>query len=148
ITSFVNVFFYDLTSKGAMEPITDIEARIENEQTLGAAKIEDFGWKDLMDTYTCTECGRCQDACPAWLTDKPLSPKKLILDLQEHFLEVAPVTLAHQNKKGLLQQLATMGLGGAEQDAGHQAEELPLVGGWIMEETLWSCTTCRACMEA
>src|SRR5919201_6746980 len=64
-TSFLNVFFYDLTPKGAMEPITDIEQRIENEQTLGAAKIEDFGWKDLMDTYTCTECGRCQDACPA-----------------------------------------------------------------------------------
>jgi Fe-S oxidoreductase len=144
----LNVFFYDLTPKGAMEPITDIEQRIENEQTLGVATISDLGWKDLMDTYTCTECGRCQDACPAWLTDKPLSPKKLILDLQEHFLEVAPHELANRDKLSPLQMLATRNLGGAEEDAGAQAEALPLVGGWIMEETLWSCTTCRACMEA
>jgi Fe-S oxidoreductase len=147
-TAPLNVFFYDLTPKGAMEPITDIEERIENEKTLGAATISDLGWKDLMDTYTCTECGRCQDACPAWLTDKPLSPKKLILDLQEHFLEVAPVEMGKRDKLGPLQMLATRQIGGAEQDAGVQAEELPMVGGWVMEETLWSCTTCRACMEA
>jgi Fe-S oxidoreductase len=143
-----NVLFYDLTPKGAMEPITDIEQRIENEQTLGAAAISDLGWKDLMDTYTCTECGRCQDACPAWQTDKPLSPKKLVLDLQEHFLEVGPHELAGKDKLGPLQRLATFNLGGAEEDAGAQADAVPLVGGWIMEETLWSCTTCRACMEA
>ncbi|HEX8230736.1 MAG TPA: (Fe-S)-binding protein [Chloroflexia bacterium] len=148
LTSILNVFFYDLTPKGAMKPITDIEERIENEKTLGVASIQDLGWKDLMDTVTCTECGRCQDACPAWLTDKPLSPKKLILDLQEHFLEVAPVQLGKVEKKGPLQMLAMGKLGGAEQNPGHQAEELPLVGGWIMDETLWSCTTCRACMEA
>jgi Fe-S oxidoreductase len=148
ITSFLNVFFTDTTPKGAMKPIEDIEGRIEREETLGVAAIQDLGWKDLMDTYTCTECGRCQDVCPAWATDKPLSPKKLILDLQEHFLEVAPAALGKVEKRGPLQQLALMRLGGAEQDATHQAEELPLVGGWIMDETLWSCTTCRACMEA
>ena len=148
LTSFLNVFFSDTTPKGAMKPIPDIEGRIEREETLGVAAIQDLGWKDLMDTYTCTECGRCQDACPAWLTDKPLSPKKLILDLQEHFLEVAPTAMAKTEKRGPLQQLALMRLGGAEQDVTHEAEELPLVGGWIMDETLWSCTTCRACMEA
>ena len=147
-TSPLNVFFYNLNPKGAMTPIKDIEERIENEKTLGVAAIEDLGWKDLMDSYTCTECGRCQDACPAWLTDKPLSPKKLILDLQEHFLEFAPLTMAAKEQKGPLQMLATRNLGGAEQDAGHKADDLPLVGGWIMDETLWSCTTCRACMEA
>ena len=144
----LNVFFYDLTPKGAMKPITDIEQRIENEETLGVAAIGDLGWKDLMDTFTCTECGRCQDACPAWLTDKPLSPKKLILDLQEHFLEVGPQDLAKRDKLSPLQMLATRNLGGAEQHAGAEADAQPLVGGWIMEETLWSCTTCRACMEA
>jgi Fe-S oxidoreductase/nitrate reductase gamma subunit len=150
-TSPLNVFFYDLTPRGAMEPITDIEERIEKEQTLGAARIEDFGWKDLMDTYTCTECGRCQDACPAWLSDKPLSPKKLVLDLQEHFLEVAPLDLKKRGNLGPLQRLATMQLGGAagaEAEAPPEAAQIPLVGGWIMDETLWSCTTCRACMEA
>jgi len=148
VTSFLNVFFSDTTPKGAMKPIEDIEGRIEREETLGVAAIRDLGWKDLMDTYTCTECGRCQDACPAWQTDKPLSPKKLILDLQEHFLEVAPATMSKIEKRGPLQQLALMRLGGAEQDVTHEAEELPMVGGWIMDETLWSCTTCRACMEA
>lgn len=148
VTAFLNVFFYDLRPKGAMKLIENIEERIENEETLGVASIKDMGWKDLMDTVTCTECGRCQDACPAWLTDKPLSPKKLILDLQEHFLESAPLELAKIEKKGPLQMLAAGKLGGSEQNAGIEAEELPLVGGWIMDETLWSCTTCRACMEA
>ena len=148
VTSFLNVLFYDLTPKGAMKPITDIEARIENEQTLGAAKIEDFGWKDLLDTVTCTECGRCQDVCPAWATDKPLSPKKLILDMQEHFLEVARFDLAKRESKSLLQQLATVGMGAIGNATAHEAADVPLVGGWIMDETLWSCTTCRACMEA
>jgi Fe-S oxidoreductase len=148
ITSAFNVFFYDLTPKGAMEPITDIEGRIEREETLGAARIQDFGWKDLMDTYTCTECGRCQDACPAWLTDKPLSPKKLILDMQEHFLDVSGHDIAHLPSRTPLQQLATVGVGTKGNGVAHALEEMPLVGGWIMEETLWSCTTCRACMEA
>jgi Fe-S oxidoreductase len=148
-TAPLNVLFSDLTPKGAIKTVDDIEGRIEREETLGVAKLHDLGWKDLMDTYTCTECGRCQDACPAWQTDKPLSPKKLILDMQEHFLEVGPLQLAHKEKKGPLQQLATMRAGGAEQEPGHGVvEEIPMVGGWIMDETLWSCTTCRACMEA
>lgn len=157
-TAPLNVFFYDLTPKGAMEPITDIEERIENEQTLGAASLADFGWKDLMDTYTCTECGRCQDACPAWLTDKPLSPKKLILDMQEYFLESAQHELSKKDKLGPLQLLAAGKSPFGMSDGGTSTatttatatavEEIPLVGGWVMEETLWSCTTCRACMEA
>ncbi|MGA7730177.1 MAG: (Fe-S)-binding protein [Chloroflexia bacterium] len=157
-TSPLNVLFYDLTPKGAMEPITDIEDRIEKEQTLGAATLSDFGWKDLMDTYTCTECGRCQDACPAWLTDKPLSPKKLVLDMQEYFMESAAHELGKRDDLGPLQMLAagkspfrTMDDGRKTMDDGRTAtavEEIPLVGGWVMEETLWSCTTCRACMEA
>ena len=66
-----------------------------------------------MDTYTCTECGRCQDACPAWLTDKPLSPKKLILDLQEHFLEGAPGMTWRSATSEPLAALATRDVGGA-----------------------------------
>ncbi len=155
-TAPLNVFFYDLTPKGAMEPITDIEERIENEQTLGAASLTDFGWKDLMDTYTCTECGRCQDACPAWQTDKPLSPKKLVLDIQEYFLESATREMKKQGGMGPLQMLAAGQLPFGAKDGAATAiavaedghEEIPLVGGWVMEETLWSCTTCRACMEA
>lgn len=152
-TAPINVFAYDLTPKGRMENITNIEERIENEETLGAATLGDFGWKDLMDTYTCTECGRCQDACPAWLTDKPLSPKKLILDMQEYFLETAQHDLAQKPNLGPLQMLAAGkspfgSTATAVATAAPHTEELPLIGGWVMEETLWSCTTCRACMEA
>ncbi len=143
-TSPLNVFFYDLTPKGALPLVKDIEARIENEEPLGASRIEDLGRKDILDLYTCTECGRCQDACPAWATDKPLSPKKLILDLQEHVLTAGPAAVA-AHKRAPVKTEAT-GSGVTAVQAMVEAARAPLAGGVIMDETLWSCTTCRACM--
>ena len=61
---------------------------------MGRGKIEDFTWKGLLDFATCTECGRCQSQCPAWNTDKPLSPKLLIMNLRDHALAKAPYLLA------------------------------------------------------
>ncbi len=58
---------------------------------MGVGKVEDFTWKGLLDFGTCTECGRCQCQCPAWNTDKPLSPKLLIMGLRDHALAKAPV---------------------------------------------------------
>ncbi len=145
-TSPLTVFFYDLTPKGALPLVKDIEQRIENEEPLGASRIEDLGRKDILDLYTCTECGRCQDACPAWDTDKPLSPKKLILDLQEHVLMAGPALVAAKQKASLKQEAAGSGVT-ALQSLVEEAR-MPLAGGVIMDETLWSCTTCRACMQA
>ena len=61
---------------------------------MGVGKVEDFTWKGLLDFGTCTECGRCQSQCPAWNTDKPLSPKLLIMTLRDHALAKAPYLLA------------------------------------------------------
>ena len=91
----------------------------EEAESFGVAKIQEFTWKQLLDLDACTRCGRCQDQCPAHLTEKPLSPKKIVLDLKNHLYE--------QDKT---------------------AEEAPsLIGNVIQEDTLWACTTCRNCME-
>jgi Fe-S oxidoreductase/nitrate reductase gamma subunit len=92
-------------------------AVLEEAEHFGISAIQGFPRKDLLDLVACTECGRCQDACPAWVTGKPLTPKGLILDLRDHLL-------AH---------------------AGGSGNGKPMVGGVIGEEVLWSCTTCGAC---
>jgi Fe-S oxidoreductase/nitrate reductase gamma subunit len=104
----------------------------------GYREIRDFTWKHLLDLDACTKCGRCHDACPARASGAPLSPRDLILDLRDH----ADEQLAF---KGWLSQrdLSTNGkLNGAS------ANPRPVAGGVIKAETLWACTTCRACVEA
>lgn len=122
-TSAANIFFRSLEPKGAMVKPIDIETAA----TFGVKEISQFTWKGLLDLDACTECGRCQDVCPAFATDKPLSPKSLILDLRDYL---------HSNGSRLQ--------GGTIAGPGDAS---PLIGGAIKEETLWSCTTCMACME-
>ncbi len=131
---------------GALMPIysrgqlVDLEDPGEDD-LLGRGKIEDFTWKGLLDFGTCTECGRCQSQCPAWNTDKPLSPKLLIMVLRDHALAKAPYLLAASDH-----ERATL-------PARVRAEaNRPLVapaaeGGVIDPDVLWSCTTCGACVE-
>jgi len=123
-----NIFLSDLRPNGILAT-TDLESETP---VLGAASLWDFTWKDLADLDACTECGRCQENCPAFLTGKPLNPKKLILDLQHHLHEKGPV-LALAAMKG--------------ERPGEQPFESELVGPVVDPEALWSCTTCRACME-
>jgi len=125
ITSIFNVFFQSL-EKGALKPL-DIEAA----EFYGASKITDFRWKDLLDIYTCTECGRCQEACPAFFTEKPLSPKRLNEDLREHLYQNTLYLI--RNSKKNREEWTLRGE--------------PMVGGVIEDEVLWSCTTCMACEE-
>ncbi|MHB8507449.1 MAG: (Fe-S)-binding protein [Candidatus Dormibacteria bacterium] len=132
-----NIFFRNLAPIGAL-PFVDLE----NADHFGNSKIEQFSWKHLLDLYTCTECGRCQDQCPAYLTDKPLSPKMLILDMRDHLAEQTPGLI---NVSGLAsKEKAEASAAIAAADGGHHK---PLVGGAIMEETLWACTMCGACMN-
>jgi Fe-S oxidoreductase len=90
ITAAPNVFFKSTTPKGAL-PALDIEsvmnAENEADQHFGPVTLQHFSWKDMLDLYTCTECGRCQTHCPAYNTGKPLSPKTLITDLRDHLYE-------------------------------------------------------------
>jgi len=95
-------------------------------KTFGVSAVNDFTWKDLFDSYACTECGRCQDVCPASSTGKPLSPKSVVHELKMNLLENGP-----RMQQG-------------------QPPACPLIGegeGSISEEALWACTSCGACME-
>src|SRR5690349_10163452 len=84
-----------LTSGGKPVTLDDIED-MDEESTIGIGTIEDFSWKGLLDMATCTECGRCQSQCPAWNTEKPLSPKMLILNLRDHAFARGEYTLADE----------------------------------------------------
>jgi Fe-S oxidoreductase len=120
---------------GPLYSTPDMDMENVSEDTIfGAGHIEDLSWKQLLDTVTCTECGRCQDACPAWTTGKPLSPKLLIMALRDNLFESAPRLL---------------GGAGASDGAEAPAAEVPtLVPGTIEPDVLWSCLTCGACVEA
>jgi Fe-S oxidoreductase/nitrate reductase gamma subunit len=118
VVSPLNVFFRSLGPLGAPAPID-----IENAETLGAGAIKDFTWKQLLDLDACTDCGRCQDACPAWATGKPLSPRKVVQDLKVHMLKAA-------------------------NNRANQSGSAPtLVGEAPSEAEIWACTTCGACQE-
>ncbi|MGQ9645306.1 MAG: (Fe-S)-binding protein [Thermodesulfobacteriota bacterium] len=119
----LNVFFRSLKPKGALHPIPDFDEA----ETFGVKKISEFTWKQLLDLEACTRCGRCQDHCPAHLTEKPLSPKKVILDLRAHLHEKGKPLLWSQPLK--------------------EEEGPPLPGGLITEDALWACTFCLNCYE-
>lgn len=123
ITSALNQFFRSFAPLGEIRPIEDIE----EQEIFGVEKCRDFTWKQLLDLDACTRCGRCQDNCPAYLSEKPLSPKKVILDLKTELLA------AGSNP-------------GSEGNAEDQAE--PLAGTAVTEDELWACTTCGACHQA
>ncbi|RJP37239.1 MAG: (Fe-S)-binding protein, partial [Phycisphaerales bacterium] len=82
ITAIPNVYFQNLHPPGRLPPIEDLEGRLEREETLGVRRITQFSWKAILDFYTCTECGRCSDHCPATKTGKKLSPKHFTVDLR------------------------------------------------------------------
>ena len=89
LTVLPNVYFRDLLGIGRLRPVHDMEGRIERGQTLGVKTVRDFSWKAVLDFYTCTECGRCSDHCPATSTGKLLSPKHLTMNLRDHMYENA-----------------------------------------------------------
>jgi Fe-S oxidoreductase/nitrate reductase gamma subunit len=118
VVSPLNVFFRSLGPVGTPAPID-----IENAETLGVGDIKDFTWKQLLDLDACTNCGRCQDACPAWATGKPLSPRKVVQDLKVHMLQAASLQA-------------------------NPSDNAPaLVGEAPSEAEIWACTTCAACQE-
>jgi len=109
LTSIPAVFLRNLDPPGRLPPAPEVD------DTLGVAEIEQFRWRQMLDFYTCTECGRCQDVCPAHTGGLPLSPKRLMMDLRDLLIE--------------------------DRNGGSQ----PVEGGLIPDEVLWACTTCYAC---
>jgi Fe-S oxidoreductase len=110
-TALPNIFFRNLGPKGALPAAPD--------DAPGVSDIDQFSWKNKLDLISCTECGRCQEACPAHAAGMPLSPKKVIMDLRDHMFD---------------------------REAG-TCNDTSLIGGVIKPETLWACTSCSACIE-
>lgn len=137
LTVLPNIYFADTRGIGRLRPLDDIEGQLEREETLGVKTAADLSWKDVLDLYTCTECGRCSDHCPATITGKQLSPMQLTIDLRDHLV------------KNQARILGASESGGAADDATDSAadDELQLVPGTIQPEVLWACTTCGACEQ-
>ncbi len=128
ITSIPNVLFADLKERGALEQIKDMD----KQEKFGVGDARDLTWKQVLDTYTCTECGRCGVNCPTTITGKVLNPKLLILDIRDHL---------YARERELVV--------GERDLAGWEVPkyERSLVED-VKEEAIWDCTTCRACSEA
>ena len=110
-----------LEPRGTISTPTDLETA----ESFGAARVQDFTWRELLDGYSCSVCGRCTEVCPAHISGKILSPMHIVENLKEQVLETGPGVLRGQD----------------EQDA------KPLIGRWIPEEALWDCLTCGACVQ-
>ena len=118
----------------------DLEADVEQ---FGAADVEQLSWKNLLDGYSCTECGRCTAACPANITGKPLSPRKIVVNTRQRLMEKGPVMTG--DRMEFLRPALLLGEGG---DAGattvEQVMEHRLIDTYITEEELWACMSCRS----
>jgi Fe-S oxidoreductase len=144
ITSLINVYFSNTSGpgqKGVMRSM-DLEAEVDQ---FGASDVEHLSWKNLLDGYSCTECGRCTAACPANITGKPLSPRKIMVNTRQRLMEKAPVVTGDR-----MDFMRSALLHGEGHDAGAAtpAEALGhrLLDSYITEEELWACTSCRACV--
>jgi Fe-S oxidoreductase len=179
ITAIPNVFFKDLSPRGRLEPIAPsmekIMEKLEAASSLsdpadadiGIAKVDHLSWKAILDFYTCTECGRCSDNCPAHRTGKVLSPKHLTLALRDHMydhekeLVEKEMTWASKHVSGSptiegeaapegeksaaeIENMADIKEGARRPDVYKPVTLAPDV---IHPDVLWACTTCRACEE-
>lgn len=120
-TAAINVWFGRTARRGRLEPLRFEPGEGESEEDLrfGAGSAADLTWKQVLDAFSCTECGRCQDACPANQTGKLLSPKLVIMGLRDQLF-----------------------------DSSDGAREAALVPGAVPEESVWDCVTCGACIQA
>jgi Fe-S oxidoreductase len=122
ITALPNLFFREERIRGRI-PRLNLED--EKAESFGIVKITDYSRKELLDVASCTECGRCQEACPAYNTGKALSPKKVVLDLKEHLFTEGPRLVKDPAAEALRKLYPEV----------------------IAPEVLWACTTCFACEE-
>ena len=170
ITGLPTVFFQRLTPQGQLSKLD-----LEHSEKFGVAKLTDLSWKEILDTYSCTECGRCQTYCPTYDTGKPLTHKEVNRAIRHHAQQMAetmPLPLAqlarrlnrippvtgggHANGHGEVHTDPATGSEGAfTQTALQLPPELiekmpPLVGenGVLPDETVWACTTCGWCEQA
>ena len=145
VTSLFNVYLSNTSGpgqKGVMRAM-DLEADVEQ---FGASDVEHLTWKNLLDGYSCTECGRCTAACPANFTGKILSPRKIVVNTRQRLMEKAPVVTGDR-----MEFLHPALVHGEGDDAGaatpEEALEHRLLDNYISELELWQCTSCLACVQ-
>jgi Fe-S oxidoreductase len=123
-TAAINVYFGRTRSRGRLEPLRFDDETPEEEMRFGVGTVQDLTWKQMMDAFSCTECGRCQDACPAFATGKVLSPKLVVMGVRDHLFAEGPKALGDEYEGPLVAETAQL------------------------EEMAWDCVTCGACVEA
>ncbi len=138
LTAVPNVLFRSLEPAGRRLSRLDLDTA----EHFGVSTVEQLSWKQELDLATCTECGRCQSHCPAYNTGKPLSPKLLVTDLRDAWYaacrgEPAPAS----------SWAGTPEAQGAGEAPGSPPVPAGLIGRAVLEETLWACTTCGACVD-
>lgn len=109
-----------------MDPSAPVPPETQLPERFGAKDVRDLTWKQLMDAYSCTECGRCTSACPANLTGKKLSPRKIMMDTRDRLEETGRLITRH---------------------GPHHTDGKSLLNDYITPEELWACTSCNACVE-
>ncbi|HUX61707.1 MAG TPA: (Fe-S)-binding protein [Ignavibacteriaceae bacterium] len=125
LTSIPNTFFANLEPiRNTIKPLNLEDESIE---VFGAADIEQFSWKQILDGYSCTQCGRCFSVCPAATVGKSLSPRKIIVDIRHRVEEKAPLVLESKSNEEIFGKT--------------------LVHDYISDTELWECTTCMACVQ-
>lgn len=123
ITSIFNVYFMKL-SRGTVKPVRHgvSESELDKLESFGVKQFEDFTWKHILDFYSCADCGRCSDNCPANHVGRPLSPRFITIKARDYAFDHYPLTGPFKKRE-------------------------PLIGGIYTEDEIWSCTTCGACEE-
>jgi len=135
LSSLINVWFSNTSGPGRVGAMRPMDLEAEDAEQFGASDIEHLTWKNLLDGYSCTECGRCTASCPANLTGKLLSPRMIVVKTRARLTEKATV-------------LDAVSEGGGTATEEQQAVlDKKLLDGWISEEELWACTSCRACVQ-
>lgn len=145
LLAFPNTYYSNLKKKGELDNLESVtnEVRLMMDpnadpfaapapdaappEKFGVEDVSDLYWKSIMDAYTCTECGRCSDVCPANQTGKLLSPRKVMMDVRDRAEELG----AYKRKNGV-----------------DNVDDKKLLGDYILEDEIWACTTCNACTEA
>ena len=159
LTVMPNVFAYD-RRPNALPKVEDLEGKVEREESLGINRLTDLTYKHIMDLYTCTECGRCSDNCPAYITGKMLSPKHLTLAIRDHLYATEKAMFG---KDALVEEPGDAPAEAPESSGGEEAiHTFPKApeGGYFVGDTvvdlvpnilhpdvIWGCTSCRACEE-
>jgi heterodisulfide reductase subunit C len=144
VLAFPNTYYSNLNKKGKFTNMESVTAEVKlmldptadpfaapaegaaEPQRFGAKDVTDLTWKNLLDAYSCTECGRCTSSCPANITGKKLSPRKIMMDTRDRLVEVGDNIRKH----------------GKDHNDGKS-----LLGDYISEEEIWACTSCNACVQ-